>query len=195
MISFLRGIIHDVGDSDVIVEVGGVGYRVTVHPKAGSVLQKGETVFLYTHFVMREDMVQLFGFLTAEEQKFFRLLISASGIGPKTALTITGSASYGGFCNAVLTGDISTLVRLPGVGKKTAQRILVELKDKVSQLGLTEPGSTASPFGIADAREALNGLGFSASEVEDLLQKAVKEKGMDADSDVLIKYVLQQLGS
>lgn len=196
MISFLRGTIFDVSQETVIVEVGGIGYQVTVHSKEATLLRKGEGAFLYTCLVVREDLVQLFGFLSPEGLHLFKTLISASGIGPKTALAITGATSYRDFAAAIFRDDLSYLVRLPGVGKKTGQKLLVELKDKLSQDDFTvSTGEFSAPAaGIVEAREALEGLGFSLAEVEDFLQEALKEKGPGAASDVLVQHVLQRLG-
>lgn len=196
MISFLRGIIFDVGQNDVIVEVGGVGYQVFVHPRDSALLKKGDVTFLYTHYVVREDLAQLFGFLAPEGQSLFKTLISANGIGPKTALAITGEMSYKDFLSAVFRDDVSALVRLPGIGKKTAQKLILELKDKLVQAGDSRfgTGMTGNVPEIEEAREALHGLGFAASEVDDLLREALKEKGSNSGSDVLVKHVLQRLG-
>lgn len=196
MISFLRGTIFYIGHDNLIIDVGGVGYQVAVNPKEIPLLKKGEKAFIYTSFILREDMVQLFGFLTFEGLKLFRTLILASGIGPKTALAITGSISYREFACAVLQDDLRALMCLPGVGKKTAQKMLLELKDKIPQedISAAAPSGTLAAPGIIEAREALRGLGFVAGEVEELLSEALKEKGADAESDVLVKHVLQQLG-
>lgn len=197
MISFLRGILFDVSYDEMIIEVGGVGYQVSVHPADAAMFSKGDAVFVYTYLSVREDGMQLFGFRTAEGLHLFKSLLSASGIGPKTALTISGATSLNDFVTAICTDDVSALVRLPGVGKKTAQRMLVELKDKLSHEKY--PGVEAGvPAGIPgvlnDAREALQGLGFSPFEVEELLQEAIKETGPEAGSDHLVKHVLRRVG-
>lgn len=196
MIGFLRGIIFDVSQENVIIEVGGVGYRVTLHQKEISMLKQGDSAFIYTDFIVREDMVQLFGFLTSQGLKLFQILITASGIGPKIALGITGVTSYKDFARAVLQEDISSLVRLPGVGKKTAQKIVLELKDKLVQEETVAADIAISGMnsGVFEAREALTGLGFSPSEVEDYLREALQSQGAEATSDVLVKHVLQRLG-
>jgi len=196
MISFLRGTIFEVGQDTLVIEVGGIGYQVAVHPKDTALLGKGDSVFLYTSFIVREDMVQLFGFIKPDDLLLFKTLISASGIGPKTALAITGATTYRDFAAAVMREDVSFLVRLPGVGKKTAQKMVLELKDKLAQndSALLVPESAALTNEVSEARAALQGLGFAPGEVEDLLQEALKEKGSDAASNVLVKHVLQRLG-
>lgn len=196
MISFLRGTLFEVGQETVVIEVGGIGYQVAVHPNEAGLLRKGDGGFFYTSFIVREDMVQLFGFLTSEGLMLFRTLISASGIGPKTALAITGATSYRDFAAAVMREDIAYLVQLPGVGKKTAQKMILEFKDKLSQETsvLLAPESTVVTNQLTEARAALQGLGFGAGEVEDLLQEALKENGHDATSNVLVKHVLQRFG-
>ena len=198
MISFLRGILFDVASDELIIEVGGVGFQVAVHPSDAGVLCKGDPVFIYTYLALREDGVQLFGFLAAERLHFFKSLLSASGIGPRTALAISGAVSFPDFVTAIYSEDVPALVRLPGVGKKTAQRMIVELKDRLVQesLGGVVPGvQMGSPGILSDAREALQGLGFAPLEVEELLQEALKEKGSAAGSDILVKHVLQRVGS
>lgn len=197
VIAFLRGIIFESNQESVIIEVGGVGYEVSVHPKEAGMLKQGDSAFLFTDFIVREDLVQLFGFLTPEGLRLFKTLISASGIGPKTALAITGVTSYRDFAGAVFREDTSSLVRLPGVGKKTAQKMILELKDKLVQEDADFSGTQTSGMmtsGVFEAREALTGLGFSPSEVEDFLREALKVEGTEAASDVLVKHVLQSLG-
>jgi len=197
MISFLRGTLFDTGYDQLTIEVGGVGYQVTVHPTDASQLKKGDNVFIYTYLLVREDALQLFGFLSAERLRLFKYLISASGIGPKTALAISGTVSLNSFVTAVCTGDVSALVQLPGIGKKTAQKLLVELKDKLMEeeyQGVPVHLGGGFPVVLTEAREALQGLGFVPGEVEDLLQEALKERGQAAGSDDLVKYVLQRIG-
>ena len=196
MISFLRGTVFEAGQEAVQIEVGGIGYQVTMHPKEAGFLKEGDEAFLFTSFIVREDMVQLFGFLTSEGLLLFNTLLSASGIGPKTAIAITGTTTYGDFAAAVMREDISFLVQLPGVGKKTAQKIVLELKDKLSQDGavLLAPEAITVNSQLKEARAALQGLGFASGEVEDLLQEALRENGHEAPSNVLVKHVLQRLG-
>lgn len=197
MISFLRGELFYTGFDQLIIEVGGVGYQVTVHPTDASQLKKGDNVFIHTYLLVREDALQLYGFLSAERLRLFTYLISAAGIGPKTALAISGTVSLNSFVTAVCTGDVSALVQLPGIGKKTAQKLLVELKDRLMKeeyQGVPVRLEGGIPVVLTEAREALQSLGFIPGEVEDLLQEALKEKGQEAGSDDLVKYVLQSIG-
>ena len=156
MIALIKGEIVARASDHVVVDVRGVGYKVFVprHPS-------GDIVQLHTHHVVREDAQQLYGFETREELVLFEMLIGVSGVGPKAAMSILSVARPAQVAAAIASGDVAALSRAPGVGKKTAERLIVDLKSKVSR------GSEREPMGIVDddeAAAALQALGYSASE-------------------------------
>jgi holliday junction DNA helicase RuvA len=170
MIGSLRGTVLDrsVG-GEVLVEVGGVGYRVAVPSGAVGVLEPGGPVFLFTHLVVREDSLSLYGFPDREQRDTFEALMSATGVGPKLALAILSAHSPAALRRAVLEADVDALTLVPGVGKRTAQRLMIELAAK---LGTTVPdpaGVEGGPSARAEVRAALEGLGYGAEEIRTVL--------------------------
>ena len=133
MYAFLKGVIADKGQNEIVIDVGGVGYQLSC---SMTTLQEippvGETKKVYTYLSVREDAMELFGFATKEEKSMYLRLLSVSGIGPKVALSILGSMPLRDLTLAIVTGDITALSRAPGVGKKTAQRLALELKEKAT---------------------------------------------------------------
>lgn len=161
MIASIRGRIIARGTDHVVVETGGVGYRIFVprHPADGEVL-------LHTHQVVREDAHLLFGFESREELALFELLIGVSGVGPKAALALLGISRPVDVAGAIAAGDAAALAKAPGVGKKTAERLIVDLRSKVGGLSIGGPAgmsSTPGP-GADDALDALRALGYTAAE-------------------------------
>ena len=189
MIGSVRGtVIERTGVGEVLVEVGGVGYRVNVPTGALPGLLPGNSAFLFTHLHVREDAMVLYGFPTRDERDTFESLIGTTGVGPKLALAMLSVHSPAGLRRALIEDDIAALTLVPGVGKRTAQRLLVELKTRleVPELDLaTEAGSGPAPR--AEVRAALSELGYGNDEVrevvaqlpedgsvEDLLREALK---------------------
>lgn len=166
MIGRIKGKIIEKAPPLVLVDVGGVGYEVLVPmstfcslPEAG-----GEASFL-THFVVREDAMQLYGFSSAQERDVFRALIRISGIGPKIGLAVLSSMSISDFASAVESEDAAMISRTPGIGKKTAERIILELKGKLSGVEISLPGASAQQTSdYADVVGALTALGYSSKE-------------------------------
>jgi len=197
MISLLHGMLHKKMGSEIIIDVGGVGFQVITAPDEIVSLKLGEKVVVHTYLNVREDALELYGFLSPERLQFFKILIQVSGIGPRIALQITAAVSFEDFKRAILMEDTEYLKKLPGVGKKMAQKMVFELKDKLKgKKLLTVAGSSlCDGNGFAEAREALEGLGFSYSEIEGLLKEAAAESGEGASSDVLVRYVLQRVGN
>jgi Holliday junction DNA helicase RuvA len=185
--------------SQVIVDVGGVGYQVAVPLStfyALGELRENVTLLIHTH--LREDSIALYGFLTAREKQFFELLLSASGVGPVLALKILSGMSVEELVPAIRKGDLPRLTRIPGVGRKTAERIVVELRDKLAAMEAPEPERGASSDGTpleADVISALLNLGYDSRTAE----KAVKDAqssdatGPDANFEALLRASLQQL--
>jgi Holliday junction DNA helicase RuvA len=178
MIGFLRGAVVDRDVDTAVIDVGGVGYDVYLTIGGlGGLPEDGIEVCIYTHTHVREDALQLFGFLDKAERLAFRILIGISGIGPKGAMHILGGISAPELCQAVLSDDLARLKKLPGVGKKTAERLMVELRDKVDQLGGTLPVGVVIPTGpgadpvLQDLRSALLNLGYRTGQVDKALTK------------------------
>jgi len=187
MISKIEGIVWDRGDKNIIVGVGGIGLKVFTTTEGIEVSEKGKAISLFTHLVVREDALNLFGFVLKEELDFFEMLISISGIGPKTALNVLNISSVGALKRAISTGDTSHLVKVSGIGKKVADKIVLELKDKV----LGDGDDQISLRDEVDAVEALKTLGYSQRDAREALQKV--EKNITNTND-RIKEALKILG-
>lgn len=166
MIGSLRGKLLEVQPASVLLEVGGVGYVVRLTPSSVTSLHIGSEAFFYTHHYVREDAEELFGFLTQQDQRLFVQLIGISGVGPKSAMTILSVGSADTVRAAIMSGDLATLTSVPGVGKKTAQKIVLELKGQ-----LVDEDTDVS--GDRDVIEALQSLGYSSSQAREAL-KSVK---------------------
>ncbi len=193
MIAYLNGYLAYKDDERIIVDVNGIGYEAGVSSKATGMLPDVGAevkVFIYHHF--REDGQALFGFVTPEEKTFFSILVSMSGMGPKTALKVMGQIEPGVFAHAVQSGDLAYLSSISGIGKKTAERIIVELKDKFEDFRITHTADISTSQ--TDAIEALISLGFSPPLVRDVVGKIVQsDRSMPAEE--IIKYALQMVGS
>ncbi len=168
MISRLTGILYRVDLSSLILDVRGVGYRVYISSdtRAGLHPRTGEQISLWTHLAVREDALDLYGFLEEDELRLFEMLISVSGIGPKSALAILSLASATLLRKAVAGGEISYLTKVSGIGKKTAEKIMLELRDKIGE----SPETSEELKGDADVVEALKSLGYSHSEARDAVR-------------------------
>lgn len=160
MIAGLEGNVVRRGADFVIVNVGGVHYRVAVSPQTLSAIN-GERVVLSTYMYVREDTLQLYGFATSDEQELFEQVLNVSGIGPKGALALVGSMAPAALRQAIQAGNVDLLKRAPGIGAKTAQRLILELKGKLAP-GILEIAPKGSPE--SELAEALTGLGYSAAE-------------------------------
>ena len=169
----------------LIVETAGVGYKIWVSPEVLSKTKNNENCFLYIHTHVREDALDLYGFLDYEELEFFEMLINVSGIGPKGALTILGIASIQTMQKAINTNDIAYLTKISGIGKKTAEKIIIELRDKVGKKDIG--GSLKDEL---DALEALKSLGYSQGEAREALKKVPQE----LDTNSKIRIALKNLG-
>lgn len=172
MISSLSGNIKHKDLNALVVDVGGVGYKVLVTTETALEVATGSSVFLWTHLVVRETALELFGFLEKEMLDTFELLITISGIGPKTALGILNVASPAMLRQAVASGDTTYLTRVSGIGKKNAEKIVLELKDK---LKVTKDDKTLDTRIEGDALEALVSLGYTERDARDALKKIPKE--------------------
>ena len=188
MIGQLSGVIADKSPPQVLVDVGGVGYELDVPMSTFYNLPGlGERSTLLTHFVVREDAQVLFGFLTAPERETFRMLIKISGVGPRTALSILSGLTVGDLAQAVTAQDASRLVKVPGIGKKTAERLLLELKGKLgADLGPAIGGKPASDA-QADILQALIALGYSEREAQAAVKALPAEVGVSEGIKLALK--------
>ena len=192
MIGSLRGtVIERSGNSTVLLEVSGVGYLVQVTPRTLAELEPTSSAFLYVHHHIREDSQVLFGFMSRAERDTFQALISTHGIGPSLGLAVLGVHTPTSLIDIVASSDVGGLTMVPGIGKKTAERLLIELKNKldVQILGasLPEAGSTH----MTEVREALAALGYGNDEIREAL-KGVDVSGESAD---MLRQALSVLGS
>ena len=199
MISFLQGKLVDALPTSVTVNVNGVGYDVLIPLSSFDKLpQPGGEVTILTHLVVREDAHMLYGFMTVAERELFRMLINnVSGIGPKTALNVLSSMNAVTFRGAVASGDVKSLSQISGVGKKTAERIVVELRDKVGAAGAWEATSaarslSASDQKVNDAVLALMALGFKQPDAHESVRAAQAMLGEKAGVEELVRAALKK---
>jgi len=185
--------------TQVVVDVQGVGYEVLIPLSSYDKLpQPGEPVKLLTHLAIREDAHVLYGFMSVQERELFRMLIhTVSGIGPKIALNILSGMNTTAFRGAVANGDVKALSQINGVGKKTAERIVVELRDKVGAAGAWEASSAQRALSpedqkVNDAVLALIALGFKQVEAHDAIRAAVEKLGPTAGTDALVRASLRR---
>jgi len=194
MIGSLNGLIISKKPSEVLLEVNGIGYEVHVPLSTSFKLPSvDQTVQLLTHLLVREDQHTLYGFITEDERKLFRALIKISGVGAKLALTILSGINVEGFIRSVQMQDVDTLVHLPGIGKKTAERLLVEMKDKVGQMGdiaLNDAVESKDLRIIQEAHNALTSLGYKSVEARKILD-GIDSNGLTVEA--LLKQALQSL--
>jgi len=199
MIGSLRGeILERELDGRVLIDVGGVGYEVVVSPRALPELEPSSSAFLYVHHYIREDAQTLYGFAAKDERSTFQTLLATHGVGPALAMAILATHPPAVLADIVAGGDTAALTMVPGVGKKTAERLLVELKsrlsvpvlDSVAAGGVDGNGAT-SGSAIGDVREALSGLGYAPEEI----REALRELPTDADAATLLRDALKQLGA
>ncbi|TCZ75122.1 Holliday junction branch migration protein RuvA [Paenibacillus albiflavus] len=205
MIDFVRGILACREMEYVVVDVNGIGYRVWCPNPFLPSLQEGKEVTFYIHYHVREDAHLLYGFTTREEQQVFRKLLGVSGIGPKVALGALSGAKPEAVITAIQNENVNFLTKLPGIGKKTAQRIVLDLKDKLGMpegasllahdLGLGDDGINTGKLANSwsEAKEALLGLGYNESEADRALA-AIRGKCADTEPvEVIMRHALQAL--
>jgi Holliday junction DNA helicase RuvA len=199
MITFLRGKLVEALPTQVTVEVQGVGYQALIPLSSFDRLpQPGQDLLLLTQLIIREDAHTLYGFMTSAERDLFRMLIhTVSGIGPKIALNILSGVSVTAFRGAVANGDIKALSQISGVGKKTAERIVVELKDKIGMAGAWEASSAQRTLSSADqkvndAALALVALGFKQADAHEAIRAAQSVLGETATVEALVRACLKR---
>jgi len=196
MIGFLRGILLHQADRELIVDTGGVGYVVSVDARQEATLPSvGEQVELFIYTLVREDALELYGFGTFEERELFLTLLKVSGIGTRLAQSILTTYTLEDLEGIVATADVKTLSKVPGIGPRTAERLIVELKGPLSRFGKARPrlGPVAAPGSpLGDAAEALGSLGFRKAEVETILGQLRSER-FEGDVSKVIKEALRRL--
>lgn len=179
MISFLRGKIINKGNGYVVLEVGNVGYQVFITPIMFAELDIGQEIELYTHQYVREDALDLYGFGSMAELELFQLLIAISGIGPRSAIGVLSVAKVDDIKQSIASGDASLLTKVSGIGRKTAERVVLELKEKIGAINLGT-GKKMHGFANSDEIDALVALGYSISQARQALSEIdprIKDSG------------------
>ena len=187
MIGSLRGTVMHLGPDYALLEVGDIGYRVVAGPALLARLRQGSEASVFTHHLVREDQQALFGFASNEELAFFEMLMTVSQVGPRLALAITSAHAVTKLQLAIVTDDTDVFTSVSGVGRKTAQRIILELKEKVHAAGIAAGGASATD---SDVVAALESLGYTSSEAR---RAAGAVAGTDGELDARIKAALQEL--
>ncbi|MEN8140164.1 MAG: Holliday junction branch migration protein RuvA [Thermodesulfobacteriota bacterium] len=199
MIASLRGILQHKGPDQLIVDIHGVGYEVMVAESCLAQLPNvGQEVFLHIHTHVREDALQLMGFLAMDDKKSYQLLLSVSGVGPKLAMAIVAALNPGQLARAVSSDDLASLTGVSGVGKKTAKRLCLELKDKVEfspDLNVAAPALApeAGNPAVSDCLSALTNLGYPEEAAQEAVNLALSEIGEEAGLEDLLRQALRTL--
>ncbi len=191
MIAFLRGKIINKGESYLILNVNDIGYRIFINQNFLADLTIGENIEIYTHQYVREDTLNLYGFRSNEELELFELLLSISGIGPKSALAVLSVASVSDIKESIARGDSLLLTKVSGIGRKIAERVVLELREKIVRLGATGESLKSGYIGRSDEIDALMVLGYSMSQARialDQVDSKIK------DSSERIRQALKKLG-
>ncbi|MAW86172.1 MAG: Holliday junction branch migration protein RuvA [Phyllobacteriaceae bacterium] len=202
MIGKLKGTVDEIGEDHAVIDVHGVGYVAFCPARTLANLNAGEAAVLFIETYVREDMIRLYGFASALEREWFRLLQSVQGVGAKVALAVLSTLTPPELANAIALKDIAMVSRAPGVGKKVAERIVIELKAKApayageaaASIGMKqEIGEGVASAPVADAVSALTNLGYSRDQAANAVAAALKTAGDDADSAKLIRLGLKEL--
>lgn len=197
MISFLKGIVDDITEEGIVLESGMTGYNIYL-PSSSS-FRIGENVKIYTYLSVREDAMQLYGFRTKEERHMFKLIIGVNGIGPKGALGILSNIPAGDFQMAIMAEDSKLIAKAPGIGPKTAKKIILELKDKIGSTPLINTDSNIYVSDKTDtdifseAVSALTALGYSTTEAHKAVSAAASLLDDTADTEAYVKMALKQI--
>lgn len=194
MYAYLEGTLCENTDSEVILDVSGIGYQIFIPVNASpNLVPLGHKVKLHTSLVIRENSHTIYGFLSKQEKELFEALLNVTGIGPKTALNVIGHISVYDFHKAVSKGDIPSLTRIPGIGKKTAERLLIEMRDKLPNLVQEISKKEIPSLKLRDALSALIHLGYAQNKAQKAIEKAIQETPSDVDLAVLITHSLKHL--
>jgi Holliday junction DNA helicase RuvA len=195
----VRGPVQHIGLDRVVVEVGGVGMLLHTTPGTASSLHRGQEASLATTLVVREDSLTLFGFASDDERDVFEQVQTVSGVGPRLALAMLSVLTPDRLRAAISSSDIAALTTVPGIGKKGAERMVLELRDKIGSVAPSGAGGAAAPFGSGavwrdQVTEALVGLGWSAKQAEDAVGRVADGVGADPDVSEMLRAALRQLG-
>ena len=194
MIASVEGVVGAIAADSLVIEVGGIGYRVFAAPSVLASASAGGKLKLHTYHLVREDQQALFGFRGADELGFFNLLLTVTGVGPKVAMAIVGSRATADLQLAILQQDQAVLVSIPGIGKKLAERIIFELKEKVSAAGIA--AGTSAAMSTASENEvvaALQALGYSLGDAREASRLAVTDPAVGAGLEERVKAALRTL--
>ena len=199
MFAYIKGMFEEKGNNYVVIDVGGIGYKIFMSNMAIAALgETGNIVKVHTHYYVREDNISLYGFAIKEELKMFELLISVSGVGAKSAISMLSAISPSDFAMAIISDDITKLKKVPGIGAKTAQRIILELKDKLKKEEMAETSNeeiTNLVFKTEDTNEAIAALqilGYAKKDIEKVLSQ-IDLSGMSTQD--IIKIGLKYLSN
>ena len=191
MIEHVRGVLQYKSPAFIVIETGGIGYKVSLPLSSYGLLPaEGDEIKINTYLHCREDGLSLYGFLNQEERDFFLLLISISKIGPKSALRMLSSLSPSEFKKAIKRGDLITLIDIPGIGKKTAQRLILELKERIAEEEIIEGGDEEL---ARDALSALLSLGYTRNEARKAINQVINASKEEIDLASLIKEALKYI--
>jgi holliday junction DNA helicase RuvA len=192
VIASVEGVVGAITADSLVIEVGGIGYRA---PAVLSTATPGGRLKLHTYHLVREDQQALYGFRNAEELGFFNLLLTVNGVGPKVALAIVGSRPTADLQLAIMTGDQAVLVSIPGIGKKLAERVIFELKEKVAAAGVSVSGSAAAGAAASEGEvvAALQALGYSLGEAREASRAALANLSVGSTLEDRVKAALRTL--
>lgn len=195
MLASVEGTVGAVAFDSVVIEVGGLGYRVFAAPSILAAAVPGGRLKLHTYHLVREDQQALFGFRSADELGFFTLLLTVTGVGPKVALAIVGSRPTADLQLAILAQDQAVLVSIPGIGKKLAERVIFELKEKVNAAGIAVSGHAVAGLAAGEGEivGALQALGYSLAEARDASRVALADVGVASTLEERVKAALRSL--
>ena len=195
MIASVEGRVGAVAFDSLVIEVGGIGYQVFASPEILSSAVPGSQLKLYTYHLVREDQQALYGFKSVEDLGFFTLLLTVNGVGPKVALAIVGSRPTPDLQLAIMAQDQAVLVSIPGIGKKLAERIIFELKEKVAAAGVAAAGTQIAGIGGPESEvvAALQALGYSLAEAREASRAALADVGVDSSLEERVKAALRSL--
>ena len=193
MIASVDGLVGAIAADSLVVEVAGIGYRVHAAPAVIAGATPGTRIKLHTYHLVRDDLQALYGFRSPEELGFFNLLLSVTGVGPKVALAITGSRPVADLQLAIIEGDQALLTAIPGIGKRLAERVIFELKEKVAAAGISASVGAMGSIGEDEVVGALQALGYSLGEARDASRAAVRDPNGTGSLEERVKAALRTL--